>query len=105
MRRSTRYDILHARAPSGSVIKRSFIVKAESESGALILQRQQVDFGLGDYNTYPQLIPSRRPRGYRRLAVPHPNTIRAIMRQFPNVNKEQAIVIAYWRVVSDIRGY
>jgi hypothetical protein len=59
-----------------------------------------------DYNTYPQLIPSRRPKGYRRrLAVPHANTVRAIMRQFPNVNKKQAVAIAYWRVLSDIRGY
>jgi hypothetical protein len=58
-----------------------------------------------EYATYPELIPSRRPKGYRRLAVPHPNTIRAIMRRFPNVNKEQALMIAYWRVISDIRSY
>ena len=128
MRKATRYDILQGRAPSGSVIT-SYAPGPNQESGALILRHSSYGVakthllalpsadpidaigGLGayagslDYGIYPELIPSRRPKGYRRLAVPHPNTIRAIMRQFPNVNREQAIAIAYWRVVSDIRGY
>jgi len=104
MRHATRFDILQSRAPSGSVIT-SYAPGPNQESGALILQRQQGRAGSIDYRAYPQLIPSRRPKGYRRLAVPHANTVAAIMRQFSNVNKEQAIAIAYWRVVSDIRGY
>jgi len=97
MRHATRFDILQSRSPSGSVIRRQTnkITRHKTE-----IERIEVD----EY-AYPELIPSRRPKGYRRLAVPHPNTIRAIMRQFPNVNREQAIAIAYWRVVSDIRGY
>ena len=126
MRKATRYDILKGTAPSGSVVK---VPRFTAESGALILRHSSYGVakthllalpsadpidaiggleayaGSLDYGIYPELIPSRRPKGYRRLAVPHPNTIRAIMRQFPNVNREQAIAIAYWRVVSDIRGY
>jgi len=124
MRHATRFDILQSRAPSGSVVK---VPRFTAESGALILRHSSygvakthllalpsadpidaiggLDAGSLDYGIYPELIPSRRPKGYRRLAVPHPNTIRAIMRRFPNVNKEQALMIAYWRVISDIRGY
>ena len=102
MRHATRFDILQSRAPSGSVIRRQTNkITYEALRHKTEIERIEVD----EYATYPELIPSRRPKGYRRLAVPHPNTIRAIMRRFPNVNKEQALMIAYWRVISDIRSY
>ena len=95
MRHATRFDILQSRAPSGSVVRQTDKIPRHKT------EIERID----EYATYPELIPSRRPKGYRRLAVPHPNTIRAIMRRFPNVNKEQALMIAYWRVISDIRSY
>jgi len=97
MRHATRFDILQSRAPSGSVIRR--------QTNKITLRHKTEIERIDDEYAYPELIPSRRPKGYRRLAVPHPNTIRAIMRRFPNVNKEQALMIAYWRVISDIRSY
>ena len=118
MRHATRFDILQSRAPSGSVIRRQTnkitriwsggqnkIYYNKSAYEALRHKTEIERIEVDEYATYPELIPSRRPKGYRRLAVPHPNTIRAIMRRFPNVNKEQALMIAYWRVISDIRSY
>jgi len=117
MRHATRFDILQGRDPSGSVIRRQTNKITRIWSGGqngiyykksayeALRHKTEIERIEVDYATYPELIPSRRPKGYRRLAVPHANTVAAIMRQFSNVNKEQAIAIAYWRVVSDIRGY
>jgi len=116
MRHATRFDILQSRSPSGSVVRQTDKIPRIWSGGQneiyynksayeALRHKTEIERIEVDEYAYPELIPSRRPKGYRRLAVPHPNTIRAIMRRFPNVNREQAIAIAYWRVVSDIRGY